>query len=207
MTADATPTDEMKAQADAMVERRMHSAGETREQAVKHIVDWLRDHAEAIEEERAVEASADPPSAVRRHKEVHVRVDDFEADVDEGMVELVTACWRAEIFTSECCEEIADSGMARLSFLSLDDMERFYDAVRDDGDRSGDEIFDAWPWQLWADGGLRGYVHIPRDRLSWAASRVAALPPETDVAPDDAAHVPLPSRASLERGGVPRPAP
>jgi hypothetical protein len=122
-----------------------------------------------------------------RHKQVAVRVGDFAANIDEGMVELVTACWQAEIFTDECCEEMADSGMARLGFLTLADMERFYDAVRDDGtadDPMGDEILDAWPWRLWADHGLLGYVCIPRDRLAWAASRVAALPPVGAALPD-----------------------
>jgi hypothetical protein len=109
---------------------------------------------------------------VTQHQQVTVRVGDLEADVDEGMAELVKACWRAGIGTEESCEEVAtNSGMARLAFDTLGDMEHFYEAVRDECD----DLPDAWRFELWADGGLLGFVVLPRERLAWAASRLAAI--------------------------------
>jgi hypothetical protein len=112
------------------------------------------------------------------HRQVTIRVDDLTAEVDEGMADLVAACWRAGIDTSECCEETRP-GLARLSLLSLDDMESFFDAVSSPEDE--EELFDGsgWQWLLWVDGGLRNHVMIPRDRVAWATDRVALWAAET----------------------------
>jgi hypothetical protein len=105
------------------------------------------------------------------HPEVTVRVGEQSAQIDEGMAELIAACWRAEIETMSCCQE-AEPGLASVSFLTLTDMEAFFDAVSDP--ETEDALFyeSEWQWDLWVDGGLRGDVTIPCDQVAWAAARV-----------------------------------
>jgi hypothetical protein len=91
-------------------------------------------------------------------------------EVDKAIAPLVSACWDAEIWTSESCQEAAP-GMARIGFQSLDDMERFYNLVSD----GNDDIFYGWKWDLWADGGLLGSLHLPVSEVAEVASRLRRM--------------------------------
>jgi hypothetical protein len=105
----------------------------------------------------------------QRHRTVDLThpEDGVTVSVDEDMAPLVAACWRAGIDTSECCQE-DEPGLARLSFLNLADMERFHDVVTASAPLDEDG---GWSWRLWTDGGLRGYVLMPRAELArcWEA--------------------------------------
>jgi hypothetical protein len=92
------------------------------------------------------------------------------ADIDIDMADLIRACWRLGIGTSECCQEAAP-GTAEIGFLTLGDMERFYDLI---AGPCGDGLFYAWRWDLWADAGLRGELHFPASQIEWLTERLAA---------------------------------
>lgn len=111
-----------------------------------------------------------------RHKTVSLRHGGLTAQIDEGLAELIQACWAAGIETGESCQEIAP-GMARIGFLGLSDMEHFYDVLNDSID---DVLFYGWNWTLWADGGLQGTVYFPAERIPWVTQRLQAFKPAQD---------------------------
>lgn len=102
----------------------------------------------------------------------HPRQDGETVPIDADLAEIIRLCWALDIETSSCCQE-GDDGRAEIGFLSLDDVERFYDSVVEPDDE-WDRLFDerGWLWSLWADGGLRGEVHLPRRDLSWLETRL-----------------------------------
>jgi len=105
--------------------------------------------------------------------------DGYSADIDTLIADLIRECWRLGIDTSECCQE-EGHGMARVGFLTLTDMERFYEVVtRKDDDEA---LFFAWKWELWADGGLRGTVHFPASQIRWLTRCLSALKVEVEHA-------------------------
>lgn len=104
--------------------------------------------------------------------------------VDEELAGIVDLLWTVGIRTSSCCQE-SRPGLASLEPMSLADMETLYELLTasDLHDDSVDPRIDpyvheplfytrGWEWSIWADGGLRSDVLIPRTELPWVKSRL-----------------------------------
>jgi len=62
------------------------------------------------------------------HPQAHISHGTLEADVDEGIADLILACWRADIETVNSCQENRP-GITWIEFESADDAARFVDLV------------------------------------------------------------------------------
>lgn len=93
-----------------------------------------------------------------------------QVQIDVDLAPIIRAVWAAGIETSVSCQEGID-GRAMIGFVSLADMEMFYDLACD-AMHMDDVLFDSvgWEWVLWANSGLRGEVHIPRAQLAGLAA-------------------------------------
>lgn len=90
--------------------------------------------------------------------------------IDADMAPIIAATWAAGIDTVTCCQD--EAGRATIGFLGLADMERFYELVAERGDDDALFYSRGWEWGLWADGGLEGVVHFPREDLPWVTRRL-----------------------------------
>jgi hypothetical protein len=134
--------------------------------------------------------------ANRQHPTVALTVGDgLVIDVDEELAAIVDLLWTVGIRTSSCCQE-TQPGLASIAPLTLADMEKLYEVLtaldlHDDSVDPDDDPDDheplfytrGWEWSVWADGGLRSDVLIPRTELSWVKSRLdreAARLPRSD---------------------------
>ena len=120
-------------------------------------------------------------------------------DVDVELAAIVGLLWAIGIRTSSCCQE-TQPGLASIAPLTLADMEKLYEVLTaldldDDADLTASDVDNdtdmgtndgdynpgdheplfyarGWEWSVWADGGLRCNVLIPRTDLSWVESRL-----------------------------------
>jgi hypothetical protein len=86
-----------------------------------------------------------------RHRQVAIRYNDLAADVDQGIADLILACWRADIWTWGSCQNV--NGFICIGLPDAYMGERFLTAAV--GDRSPD--FDSVYRRL-----LSGIV-VPKD--------------------------------------------
>jgi hypothetical protein len=69
-----------------------------------------------------------------KHRQVAIRYNDLAADVDEGIADLILACWRADIWTWSSCQNV--NGFIWIGLPDAFIAERFLTAAV--GDRSAD---------------------------------------------------------------------
>jgi hypothetical protein len=62
------------------------------------------------------------------HEQIHIKHEDFEADVDAGLAPLILEIWKAGIPTTMSCEENLP-GWAWIDFLTAEDAEHFLSSV------------------------------------------------------------------------------
>jgi hypothetical protein len=67
-------------------------------------------------------------SCVNDHPQVHIEFEDMSADVDEGIADVILACWKRDITTTQSCQENRP-GIAWVSFYTATDAERFVSLV------------------------------------------------------------------------------
>jgi hypothetical protein len=119
--------------------------------------------------------------------------------VDVELAPIIGLLWAIGIRTSSCCQE-AEQGVASIAPLTLADMEKLYEVLTaldldDDADLAASDVDSdtdmgantgeynladheplfyarGWEWTVWADGGLRCNVLVPRTDLSWMESRL-----------------------------------
>lgn len=69
------------------------------------------------------------------HKQVHIKYKDHEADVDEGLADLILNLWKLDIYTSMSCENNNDDNIVWLNFPHAIESEKFMNvAVKYDTD-------------------------------------------------------------------------
>lgn len=73
---------------------------------------------------------------VTEHRQVHIQHGPHEADVDEGIAQLILALWKLDIRTVMSCQD--NNGRVWINFLSPVDAENFLDAVTTNEDIGDD---------------------------------------------------------------------
>jgi hypothetical protein len=107
------------------------------------------------------------------HRQVHIKVGDMEADVDEGMAPLILELWRANMSTVMSCQgEPSDDRQAFIMFALIYDARAFLRLV------GHDELLDHDPLQDHSAGGW-GYAvnYFHRTYENVASPCIISFPP------------------------------
>jgi hypothetical protein len=80
------------------------------------------------------------------HKQVRVKVGDWEAEVDEELAPLIEELWKAKIQTSMSCQE-SRLGFAWIEFDSMEDLCAFMNIVGDYGPPDEDSLYSRMNWR------------------------------------------------------------
>src|SRR4051812_1833359 len=100
-------------------------------------------------------AESDPDESVAKferdgrmlpHKQVRVKVGDWEADIDEELAPLIEELWEANIETSTSCQE-SRPGFASIEFDSMDDLCAFMNIVGEYGPPDEDNLYSRMNWR------------------------------------------------------------
>ena len=74
------------------------------------------------------------------HKTVHVKVGDFEADIDEELAPLIEEIWKMDFPTVNSCQE-NQPGVAWIEFFSSVDAAEFLDVVAGEYSDESDSLY------------------------------------------------------------------
>jgi len=102
------------------------------------------------------------------HKEILVSYGNLQAEIDEGIAELVLECWKAGIVTSFCCENEGDSGEIWLQFPKPEYARKFMNITMCDADPG-----EAWKWEYSA--GISDLSIFSRPGIPWQKRKIGKL--------------------------------
>ena len=102
------------------------------------------------------------PHGEHHHKQVRIKVDSFEADVDEELAPLLVELWKAGMRTVLSCQENRP-GVAWIQFFSVDDLTYFLDTVGGCAAVEEDDLYWRITQDADEDGGSWEYALHPMD--------------------------------------------